>query len=105
LAGSKTVTTKDIISQPFNEFLVRYFHYKGYKGGVLGLTMSIFMAFYIFATYTKAYQLQKHSWQNPSPLENPKVTKKLIHDYLYWQSMSQPQSHYRKIITKLNFGC
>ena len=101
LAQSQIITTKELITKPFDEFLSRYFYHQGYKGKTLGFAMSILMAFYIFTTYLKAYHLQKHSWQNPSPLENPKITKKLLHDYLYWRSQSTPQKPLSKIINKL----
>ncbi len=101
LIKSKKITTIDLVNQPFQEFLTRYFYLGGYKGRVLGFTVSILMAFYIFTTYTKAYQLQKHSWQNPSPLENPKTTKKLLYDYLYWRSQTFSKPSLSRFLTKL----
>ncbi len=101
LAQTKNITTSDLLTQPFKEFINRYFYYQGYKAKTLGFSLSILMAFYIFITYLKAYRFQNRSWQNPSPLENPQTTKKLIHDYIYWKSKSRPQPFYQKVITKL----
>ena len=101
LVRSHNVTAKDLAIKPFEEFLSRYFFYRGYKGGVLGFAASLLMAFYIFTAYLKAYRLQKHSWQNPSPLENPQVTKKLLHDYLYWRSQTNSQSIFPSLLTKI----
>ena len=101
LVKSKTITVNDLLNQPCQEFFRRYFSYQGYKGGVLGFSASLLMTFYVFVAYLKAYHFQKQSWQDSSPLENPQVTKKLLHDYFYWRSQTRPQSVFQKLITKL----
>ncbi len=100
LIENQSITTRELVVKPFDEFLSRYFYYQGYKGKTLGFSMSLLMAFYIFITYLKAYKLQNHSWYNPSPLENPKITKKLFSDYLHWRSQISP-SFFSRLLSKL----
>ncbi len=101
LAQTKHITTTDLLTQPFKEFIDRYFYYQGYKAKTLGFSLSILMAFYIFITYLKAYRLQNRSWQSPSPLENPKTTKQILHDYLYWRSHTIHQKPFPKLLVKI----
>ena len=54
-----TFDFRDAMRFPTKEFLSRFFARKGYKDGLAGLVLSIFMAFYHFTIFVRMWELRK----------------------------------------------
>lgn len=100
----------DAISFPLKEFLSRFFARKGYKDGMHGLVLSIFMALYHFLIFS--YIWEKNSFKEYDGDNFLKDTerefRKVGKDVSYWiskeklESISNPLSkNLRKLANKL----
>jgi glycosyltransferase involved in cell wall biosynthesis len=74
---------KDLMIQPTNEFLSRFFAGEGYKDGIHGFVLASLQTFSEFVVYLKLWE--KTGFRDQSITEDfAKTTLKVIHDYLFW---------------------
>lgn len=59
-ASGRRATLKSLVGQPLRELKRRLIDYAGYRDGLLGLALSVAMAFYAGRTYRKLWRLQRH---------------------------------------------
>ena len=79
------VTAKDAIVFPTQEFLKRFFAQDGYKDGLHGLTLSLFMAFYHFVVFAMIWEKQKFQDEEGNILgETEKQIKKSYKEIMFW---------------------
>lgn len=74
----------DAINYPLREFLTRYFSLEGYKDGLHGLVLSLFMAFYHFVIFALLWEKQGFKKQNLSLEQTEKEFKKSSKEIFYW---------------------
>lgn len=79
------VAAKDAIIFPTQEFLKRFFAQDGYKDGLHGLTLSLFMAFYHFVVFAMIWEKQKFQDEEGNILgETEKQIKKSYKEIMFW---------------------
>lgn len=82
---SYSFSWKDLIGEPFKEFIARYFTGEGYKDGIHGLTLSFLQAFSELIVYIKVWQANKFE---DNKVEMPLVIKEMRNkekELHYWQ--------------------
>lgn len=96
----------DAIRFPFKEFLSRFFAREGYKDGMHGLMLSLFMAFYHLIIFSYIWEIHEFREANdPDFFENVrKEFKKSIKDLSFWfkqESLKTIKNPLKKIHYKL----
>lgn len=77
---------KDLIGKPTNEFLSRYFFWKGYEDGIHGLALAGLQAFSEMVLYLKIWQEEKFKEENPNVGAVIAVMREKEKDVHYWQA-------------------
>jgi glycosyltransferase involved in cell wall biosynthesis len=83
LTGEDT-NKKGLIKIMWDEFYGRYYKKKGYKEGFQGLSLSLLMAMYRLATYSKLKLMMKYNTNNPHEKiaeEYQKLADKILDQY------------------------
>lgn len=79
---------RDLVKNPINELLSRYFQGEGYKDGIHGLALSGLQAMSEFVMYLKIWQESKFKEEKLKVGEVIDVMKKMESDVHYWQADS-----------------
>lgn len=76
----------DLIREPLKEFMRRYFLTEGYRDGVHGLILSLFMAAQSLATYSYLWELKgsKEDFESADLRLMRKSLRKEIGEFKYW---------------------
>lgn len=78
----------DLIKEPTQEFVSRYFQGEGYKDGIHGLALSLLQAFSELVLYLKVWQEQKFEAKNLSTKSVVNEIKYAQKEVNYWTSDS-----------------
>jgi glycosyltransferase involved in cell wall biosynthesis len=95
----------DAIRFPMSEFLRRYFFWEGYKDGLHGLVLSLFMAFYHFAVFCYLWEKNKFIDISSEELENGlkkelRRSKKEIQFWIYTKKINMQTNNVTKLLLK-----
>lgn len=82
--SGKNLTYLDAIKMPFDEFLRRFFTQEGYKDGLHGLVLSLFMAFYHLVIFAKVWEGKKFGEQQTDIESLKNESKKMGHELAFW---------------------
>lgn len=99
----------DAMRFPMKEFLSRFFAREGYKDGLHGLVLSLFMAFYHFIVFTKIWEQKKFVSVDENILQSvSEEIKKNEKDFKYWflkikidESKNSITKHFYKLRNKI----
>lgn len=105
-SGNDEFEISNLIKNPTNEFISRYFSHKGYRDGIHGLVLSILMAFYIFVIEIKKWEKDGFEVKDEKEVLEviKKETKILKKDLRYWEittSISETRNPLQKIFLKV----
>ncbi len=98
------VKAYDALSFPLKEFLTRYFSLEGYKDGLHGLTLCLFMAFYHFIVFALLWERQGFKKQNLNLEQTNKEFENAAKEIKYWlknEKIKSAKNPINKAITKL----
>ena len=70
---------KDLLIEPLNEFLSRFFSGEAYRDGLHGLALSLLQAWTVLLTYLKVWEESNYE---EKPLE-PRLVKEVLEDAVY----------------------
>ncbi|OGE32056.1 hypothetical protein A2631_02975 [Candidatus Daviesbacteria bacterium RIFCSPHIGHO2_01_FULL_44_29] len=94
--------SRDLIKQPLDEFLGRFFGREGYRDGLHGFVLSLLQAFSFLVVYLKVWENQGFSAQDVSLGDLNKETKKAFRDTQYWIKLVQlPKSGLKRYAQKM----
>lgn len=97
--GGYKFSWTDLISQPVDEFLSRFFARQGFRDGLHGLTLSLLQAFSHLVLYTKLWEMEKFSQQDLKLSEVEEITKETKKKLNYWLRHSgSPQNPVKKFL-------
>lgn len=102
----KTFDLSNLIKNPTNEFISRYFSHKGYRDGIHGFILSILMAFYIFIVEIKLWEKSGFIDKNPEEVlgivkKETKNSRKLLRYWLITTSITESKNPLQKIFLKV----
>lgn len=106
LAADKKFSWTEILVNPVEEFLSRYFLRKGYKDGLHGLVLSLLMAFYEFIVTLKVWEqkgFQEVSTRDVSESFEPVIssTRKKFNYWWYDKKISEESKEFKKQFYKV----
>jgi len=84
LKGGYVFSWKDLVKNPVNEFLGRYFESEGYKDGVHGLALSLLQAFSELTLYLKVWEKQGFNEKNLGKSEIKEELNKAVSGLRWW---------------------
>lgn len=96
----------NLIKNPVNEFISRYFSHKGYKDGVHGFVLSVLMAFYIFVVEVKLWEKTKFQEKDSKEvlLTIKNETRNVKKSLRYWEittSIGESKNPLQKVFLKV----
>lgn len=104
--SDRTFILSNLIKNPVNEFISRYFSHKGYRDGIHGFVLSVLMAFYIFVVEIKIWE--KSGFNDKDQNEALSVVKsearsvnKLLRYWLITTSITESKNPLQKIFLKI----
>jgi glycosyltransferase involved in cell wall biosynthesis len=100
---------ENVITKPANEFISRFFAWKGYKDGLHGLALSLLQAFSLMVVELKVWQLEKFNDINPPQFlpQTGKLFRQKRKDFCFWYFGERAKSskgilkHWFKLLSRI----
>lgn len=84
IASGYKLDHKDFIKRPASEFIKRFFFQHGYKDGIHGLVLSLFMGFYHLVVLARVWEMQGFKESEDSLLDFEKAVKESGKEVRFW---------------------
>lgn len=84
IASGYKLDRRDFVKRPVSEFVRRFFFQHGYKDGIHGLVLSLFMAFYHLVVLARVWEMQGFEQSENSLLDFEKAVKESGKEVRFW---------------------